>query len=394
MGTRVSGALSGILAALSLPPFDLWPLAFAALTPMALALSRPGLERRDVVACGLWFGALFYGVVLHWVPFTVHELIPLGALVGSLSVILLASTCAVQAIVLRYIMVQRSRVPSLAIPAVWVTTEMFLAHTGPLAMPWAPLGLALAAVPTLAGSAEWVGVHGLSLWIALVNGCAVDAVLSRRRNRRAGMAIITVLVALAPALAGAVRANTLPTYELPPVLITQIDIPRKALLDPGLRDERAAESLTAILASWVTTPDGVVEAPGRPVVAILPEAPFSDTWSRGVADRMGRLARELGFPILVGAHVSAEYAPDGEDREGLRNAIMLVEPAGTNRLVHAKARLVPGVERPGLLPGPRGAVLRIGTLDLGLAVCFESAFGGDVRRLRRDGAELLANPDQ
>ena len=394
MGIRVAGALSGALAALALPPFDLWPLAFGALVPLALALSRPRLEHREVVAGGLWFGAIFYGVLLHWVPVTVHGLMPFGALFGSLSIVILAATGGVQAIVLHHLLVRRARAPILAVPAVWVTTELLLAYAGPLAIPWTPLGLSLAVVPVLAGPAEWIGVRGLSLWIALVNGGAVGALLSPTRRRARLRALATLIVALGPAIAGAVRDRSLPMSELPPVLATQIDVPRNVLMEPDLRDQRSAEALVRVLAPFSQTPgEGTAAAgAGRPVVAILPEAPFDERWNTGVEDQMRGIARDLGFPILVGAHVLDDGVSGEGNSEAPHNAVMLVEPDGATRLVHAKTRLVPGVERPGLLPGPRGDVLRIGGLGLGVALCFESAFGRDVRRLRKDGAELLVNP--
>ncbi len=103
------------------------------------------------------------------------------------------------------------------------------------------------------------------------------------------------------------------------------------------------------------------------------------------------MAEELGMPLLVGAHVP-EAASGGTAPGPLRNAALLVVPDGSARMVHAKVRLVPGVERPGLSSGPGGGVLRIADLRMALAICFESAFGGDIRRLRREGAELLVNP--
>ena len=394
MSIRVAGALSGALAALALPPFDLWPLAFGALVPLALALSRPCLEYREVVAGGLWFGAIFYGVLLHWVPFTVHGLMPFGALFGSLSITILAATGGVQAIVLHYLIGRRARTPILAVPAVWVTTEVLLAYAGPFAFPWTPLGLSLAAVPVLAGPAEWIGVRGLSLWIALVNGGVVASLLCPMR-RWAGLgAIATLIVALGPAVVGVVRDQSLPMSRLPPVLVAQIDVPRNALIEPALRDQRLAEALVRIVAPFSQDSAETIADVGaaRPVIAILPEAPFYESWNTGVENQMRGIARELGLPILVGAHVFEDNIPGRSASEAAHNAIMLVEPDGATRLVHGKTRLVPGVERPGLLPGPRRDILQIGGLGLGVAVCFESAFGRDVRRLRKDGAELLVNP--
>ncbi len=385
MSTRGAGALSGALASLALPPFNLWPLAFGALVPLTLSLTRPRLDYREVVAGGLWFGALFYGVTLHWVPFTVHGLMPLGALIGSLTIVILAAVGGVQAVALHHLVVRRGRAPVLAIPAVWVTTEVILGYAGPLAIPWTPLGLSLAAAPTLAGPAEWVGVRGLTLWIALVNGGMVQALVSRARRATALNAVAATLLALGPAVAGLVRDRGLPMSQLPPVLVGQIQIPREEMLDPDRRDQRAAEALTRLM-------DSVGTANAGPLVAVLPEAPFSAAWTAGVEDRTRIFARQLSLPILVGAHTLGAHVPDEGEARQRRNSVMLVDSDGTTQTVHSKTRIVPGVERPGLVAGPRGGILSIEALHLGFAICFEAAFGRDVRRLRNEGANLLVNP--
>ena len=393
IGTRRAGALSGALAALSLPPFGLWPLAFVALVPIGMALSRRPLQHREAVAGGLWFGAIFYGTVLHWVPPTVQGMIPLGALLGFLSIALLAATSGLQAAALHHLVARRAQAPMFALPAVWVTTEMLLAYAGSLAVPWTPLGLSLAAVPSVAGPAEWIGVRGLSLWIALVNGGLVEALLARAPRRTKVVAALTVIAALAPAVVGRVRYNSLSTERLPPVVVAHIQVLRRALLDPEVRDLQVAEALARVVS---IRQSGMTEelsgVTGVPVVAIFPEAPFRETWGPGLAERMQSVAQGLGIPVLLGAHVVGNGSSGTGGLGPIHNAVMIVQPDGAAQLLHGKSRLVPGVERPGLRPGPRGEAFRIDGLTMGLAICFEAAFGRDVRRLRLEGAELLVNP--
>ena len=124
---------------------------------------------------------------------------------------------------------------------------------------------------------------------------------------------------------------------------------------------------------------------------LLPEAPFRASWSAGTGERIAPLAAEAGVPVLAGSMVLGT-TPDRTGAQ-LRNGAVLVEPDGRTELVHGKVRLVPGVESTGLAPGPRGGVLQLGGgLAAGVVICFEAAFGRDVRELRRAGASLLVNP--
>ncbi len=389
MTPTAAGAVSGALAAAALPPFGLWPLGFVALVPLALAVSSPGVTREQTVTAGLGFGAVFYGALLHWVPFTTAGLIPFGAIFGLLSIVVLASIGALQTLLLRHLLNHRSVTFLSAIPAVWVSTEMGLEYAGPLAFPWAPLGLSLAAVPAIGGSAAWVGVHGLTLWIGLVNGGVAETLRSSSLARRYAVAGLTLALAIVPAAVGLMEVRALEVEALPPVLATQISVSREELMTTSLRDQRVSDALEGVLIDAIDLGVAGPEPRGEAArIAILPEAPFGNAWDEGVADRIAGFAERLGVPVLVGAHVRSE-PPAAPSRP--RNALLLVEPGETGRVVHGKTRLVPGVERPGLLPGSRGPVLRLDGLSLGLVICFESAFGRDVRRLRSEGADLLVN---
>ncbi len=380
MRAKTAGALSGAMAAASLPPFDLWPLGFVALVPLGWALSDPESIRSDAVAGGLAFGAVFYGLLLHWAPFTLHGLVSLGALSGLFLLGILAGVAGIQGLVLRRLLVRSG--PLLALPAVWGGTEFLLAHFGPLAMPWTPLGLALAAVPEVAGPAEWIGVRGLSMWIAGVNGVALlvlRGLLSptgRSPRTVTGLLLLLALVGV-PALWGKVRAEALATRPLPSVLVVQLDLPREQLLIPELRDRRAGEALDRVLS-------GLMVADHPVAFALLPEAPFASPWDEGRAETITGYAARMEFPFLVGSHLREEG--------GLKNALLLVGPDGEVRTVHGKTRLVPLAEWPGLEAGPRGGVLELGGTMVGVLICSESSFGGEARRLARGGADLLLNP--
>ena len=380
--------------AVALPPFDLWPVAFVGLVPLGVAVCGEGVARHRAVAGGLWFGGLFYGIVLHWVPFTLSGILPFGFWLGCLTIAVLVCTCGVQLMAVHELVAGRAVFAFLAFPAVWITSETLIAHAGTLAIPWTPLGFALAGTPTLAGLAEWGGVRGLGLWITLVNGSLVAIILSRHRWRKWVGTIGVLGLMLGPMVLGVARDQGLRTTSLPPILLTQIYLTPEVLRDPGLRDRTVGETLERVLEPWRTGTGPIDRARPSlgnddPVVALLPEAPFRQEWNSALRGRIERHARDLGIPILVGAHVR-DLPPSGSDR--LLNAIMLVEPGGEARMVHAKLRLVPGVESPGFARGAEPGVLQLAGLDLGFAICFESAFGRDASRARGNGAQVLINP--
>lgn len=391
MSARGSGALSGALAALALPPFGLWPLAFVAVVPLGVYLSAPLRTQGELTRSGLWFAGVFYGLALHWVPFTLHGMTPLGALLGLLFLAVLTLTGGVQSVALGRLLAA-GRSPVLALPAVWVAAEGLLARAGPLAMPWTPLGLSLATEPALATGAEWGGVSMLTLWIGLVNGALVGCCLEPPGRRRLRY-LLAALLFSGPAFAGALRMRSLPMEDGPPVWVAAFPMGRAELLDPGRRELRAGESLSRISSVLRAGSTGQVSGASDAAGALfLPEAPFPASWDEGTGARILALAEEARIPVLAGALVRAGPAPGGSGTP-LRNGVILVGTDGSAELVHAKMRLVPGVESSGLAAGPRGEILRLpGGVSAGFIICFESAFGRDVRELRRAGANLLVNP--
>ncbi|MSR22246.1 MAG: hypothetical protein EXR92_01685 [Gemmatimonadetes bacterium] len=396
----IGGATSGIMAALALPPFDLWPLAFVALVPLARALSDP--EPDEAVRTGFAFGAAYYGILLHWVPITLHGVVPLGALSGVLFLGIMTGLGGAQALVLRELIVRRGVPVALALPVVFAGTELLLAHLGPLSVPWISLSLSLSSVPEMAGIAEWVGATGVTFWIAAVNGGASAALGAASFSPRAlAIALATILLGVAPAHWGIRRAERLALVPLPPMLVAQLAIPREDLVDSARRDARASAGAERAV-SEVERAEGP-----SPVLAVFPEAPWASAWSDTLEEELRGYAERLGSPLLAGVHLGPSGAGLAPAVGGRRNVAILVDASGVeqagagrlgtpsrapSRLVHAKVRLVPGVERPGLIPGPGGGVLQVEGLSSGVLICFEVAFAADARRYRAAGAELLLNP--
>jgi apolipoprotein N-acyltransferase len=236
-----------------------------------------------------------------------------------------------------------------------------------------------------------VGVGGLTFWIAAVNGAVAGAILTpnpARRWRLAGLAVVLVAV---PSTAGMVRARTLETTVLPRILVGQLTVSRDTLLATGLRDASVGVALDRLVEGALES-RGDAGSPPLMSLVVLPEAPFAGEWGEEVRPRLRRYAEALGVEVLVGARIPGTEPTASADGRGLRNAVVSILPGGPMELAHAKRRLVPGVEWPGLAAGPAGAVRGTEAGRIGVLVCFEVAFSRDARGLRRDGAALLVNP--
>lgn len=380
MGPGGVGALSGLLAALALPPFHLWPLAFLALVPLVRVLGREDTTPARAVGMGLAFGAAFYLPLTHWMPATLHGLIPAGALVGFLGMGILVGIAGLQVRLVHWLLQEGRAAPVLAVPGVWVTAEFLVARAGPVAFPWTPLGLSLASVPPLAAPAELGGVAALTLWITAVNGWVGGA---RKGGEATGggplmWTVVLLLLLAVPAGWGVYRVGSLERSETAPVELVALDLDRETLLDPERRDLAAGRALERAMA-------GARGAAGAaPVVSLLPEAPFAAFWEEGAEARFRGFATDRGVPLMAGTRFRVRGRP--------RNGVILLGARGREVARHGKVRLVPAAEWPELAPGPDRGALEVAGLRIGTLICFEMGFGSRARALVRDGAHLLSNP--
>jgi apolipoprotein N-acyltransferase len=437
----VGGASSGALAALSLPPFGFWPLLFVAFLPLLRALSNPTLDQRGAAIEGIFFGALFFGLLLHWIPFTLRGMIPLGLLSGGVALLLLTGTAGIQGVLLHTLLVRRRIPPLLALPIVWAGSEYLLAHAGPLAFPWTPLALGFASVPDLASISEIAGIQGVTVWVTAVNGAVAGIFLGRSGSDRhlapyhaslrpssrtplppsrnllphTARAVALAILLVLPAAWGVFRTRTLPVHELPEILLVQLEVPRDQLLDRSRRGAAVQSGLArAIGEERALQTDGSrgLRVRAAPLFALLPEAPFGAPLDWIMERSLGMSSTALGAPLILGMHLPEEWSETGLPFSGppegwtpsqpgsqmsepvghQRNAVLFLSPGEPLRLLHTKSRLVPGVETSGLASGPRGGVFELRGLRTGILICFEVAFPSEGRRLRNAGAELLLNP--
>lgn len=173
--------LSGLLLALSFPPFHLVLPPFVALVPFVVHLRRlpdGAADGRAGFRAGGALGVVYFGLLLVWLLPALSWLTPVGPVLYVVVVVLLAAfPAAVGWSVIR--LVRRGGVPTiLALPVAWTAGEWIRGSLpGGLAFPWLGLGTSLTAQPEIVGIAELVGTRGVTFWIVLVNALVAEVVL-------------------------------------------------------------------------------------------------------------------------------------------------------------------------------------------------------------------------
>ncbi len=270
----------------------------------------------------------------------------------------------------------------LVMPAVWVLVEWLRGWllTG---FPWLSLGYALVDTP-LAGFAPVLGVYGLS-WLALLWLGAVGLVL--RGRYWSGLLILAVPL-LGWALSG-VRW-WLPLGESFRVSLIQANIQQQYKWDPDLFTQSMRRHLQ--LTDQSRESDLIIW-PETAITAMAYEVKSS------LLDPLEIQARQHGAEILVGVPwmdlATGRYY----------NTLLNLGGEGGH---YAKRHLVPfgeyaplawllkpfvdslGVELSDFTPGDGGQpLLKVGGLSAGISICYEDAFGDEVRQALPEAAYLI-----
>jgi len=177
--------LSGTLYALCFPPLSLAPLAWVALAPLLVAVSR--LPARQAAVCGVvWTFVAAYGVG-WWFPAMIAAYFGVSLFVGWLGFFavtgaLAAGYFAALAAWVAWLARRRAAHP-LLVAAGWGACE-FVRSRVLFGNPWALVGYSQAGVAPLVQLADLAGVYGIGMLIAAVNACVAGLVTPRLRPRR------------------------------------------------------------------------------------------------------------------------------------------------------------------------------------------------------------------
>ncbi len=273
-----------------------------------------------------------------------------------------------------------------ALPALWVVLAWLRGHAGVLAFPWNLAGYAWVEMPGALPSTAWIGSHGLSFLLVLAN---VGGLLLVRRRFSLGLwAILAPLLILAGA--GRWSVATL-DHGHPPQSVV--------VVQPSTPVGADTEVLWAGYQRLQTLSTEACEGGDQPLV-VWPESaafPFDYERSPQLRRDTDALAR-AGCPVLLNSPM--------DSADGPFNAALLIDRDGV-AASYAKRRLVPWGEYVPLgdvfpwlgkvarihepfVAGDDLGLMPWGREQLGVAICFEVIFPAAVAQQSRAGATVLA----
>ena len=396
---RWCALLLGVVSATGFQPLGAWPLALLGIAGLIALVARAPTGRQAALA-GWLFGLGHFAVGNSWIAtaFTYQAQMP--AWLGWIAVLGIACFLSIYPALAAggAWAIGRKQPGALvfAFAACWIVTEWLRSwvFTG---FAWNPLGaVALGgfAHPGLAILVPWLGTYALSGLVALLAGSWWLAARQEKIGwRSAVLAIGPALLFVLPT--GGSRDEGTLAYTLIQPDVRQDDLNNAALFEAQF--VRAAQLSQA-------------RKPGETRVVFWPESGIPDFLREGypryyyenstyaadprlARERLGRVAGPGGL-LMTGA-VDLEIS--GGTAVGARNAVTVVDQAGTIRSSYAKAHLVPGGEYLPLRPllEPLGASRLVAgsidfwpgpgpqTLDLGpwgragMQICYEIIFSGN-----------------
>ena len=411
--------VSGILQILAFPLPNIFPLSWVAVAPLLMAVLRArepeeirlpaGLAQKFLPASagqgfllGYVSGIIWYGGTCYWVYHTMHLYGGLSAAAAAGILVLFCLYLGLYeglfGLVLALLAGGRSEGSRRALflsPFVWVALE--LARTRISGFPWDLLGTAQVNNISLNRLATITGVYGLSLEIMLVNTVFAAAFLAGREKRKI-ILIEAAVVAVALQLLVLIRPG--PSRSTHTALLVQENIP---ILPSDAWTPQYLENTLDDLSRLSTSPAG---AP-KPDLVVWPEspAPFYVNDAR-FRSTIAEVAKRDETYVVAGS--LGEEAGQQAGSEQLYNSAALMSPQGRWVARYDKIHLVPFGEYvpfKSLLGFAGGLTKEVGEFGrgssreplvvdgyrLGVFICYESVFPGEVRQFADNGGQVFVN---
>jgi apolipoprotein N-acyltransferase len=413
--------LSALLQIVIFPLPGLYILSWVALAPLIFAIlrARPAGELEvdgsvnlqvakpwQGFLLGYASGILWYAGTCYWIYDTMHQYGGLNAPLASLALFLF---CLYLGLYHGFfgLLLSLAAGPGrdhrrglVAAPFLWVAVE--LARARVTGFPWDLLGTAQVDNISLSRITTWTGVYGVSFEIMLVNVAVAAAFLVPRRKR--STLLIASLAAAAVLQAGRlVDAPTL--WADHTAFLVQQNIP----VDENWTKPKFESTLRELADLTVQSSLEHDKTPGKLALIVWPEspAPFftADPLFR---EPVSQMARQAGSWVITGAIGSNPAAPSGAATSQVFNSAALISPSGVWTARYDKVHLVPFGEYlpfPRLFafaggltkevgeftPGASRSSLDAGGTRLGIFICYESVFPGEVREFANQGAQVFVN---
>lgn len=391
---RTRGAVAALLSAaflvLSLPSPDLGWLAWVALVPLLLAMQ--GLSPGQAAALGLVTGVLasfgIYGWLFEVPSFDLRHAAVLALYVGTYPAIWAGATA----------WATRRNIPLLVCaPVLWLLIDYLRGHAGFLALPWGTLAQTQHHNLPLLQTASLIGEHGVTFLVA--SGNAMLASLWLKQGQRLATAALLILITAhawgATELSFPTSGGSITVAAVQP----NIQIGERTTEAGRAANLARLERLTREAAS------------SRPDLIVWPESAIpGDLSDPTLLDRLQRLSRETGVPLILGAAEVEKFATgDSLLSIGRRafNSAHLLQPNGSPSPPYRKRMLVPFAEYlphadvipwpewlaprvTELTPGDRGQLFPFTPqISVGALICWENLFSDLTRESVNGGARLL-----
>ncbi len=319
------GALSGLLYALTLPGFELWPLALVAQAPLVIALRGQAPRRAALV--GLAAGLVMAALGAPWIAGTVARFgevpwplaLPIAFLVWAEMAGRMAAlgwlTARAEA---------RGWPASIAFVAAFGATELVY----PVIFPWF-FAVTVRAVPALVQGAELGGPYLVSLVLLGPSLALAEAIWARRVGRAIDRRLVAVGIAT-PVLAAAVGLARIAQVDARTAAAPAIRIGLAQGNQPAKGRKQSVATYRRLTADLRDQGVDLVVWPEGALPEVYPEATYP-------ADLRAAVTGTLGVPVVFGGGVVREVG--GRKRE--TNTAFLADASGEILGRYDKAHLVP-----------------------------------------------------
>jgi len=394
----VFAALGGAAAAAAFPKWELPFLAWIALIPLLGVLSRPGARKPFVV--GWAAGAVFYGVLLYWIPAVPSHYAGMPAVLSAgvylLLILVLGLSWALWAELFVAIRRRRPIAAFVAAPLLWIGVEYLLTHvlTG---FPWGLLGISQYRNLAFIQISAVTGVYGVSFVLVLFQSLFVLSIRTARRGPFAAAMILMALVHLGGYLA---LGRVVPGADSFRGAVIQGNVPSDVYWS-----QTGADRIMTLFEEHVDLTRRATEAGAKFVAWPEFTVPLcfscDDPLYKSFAGVLSGFVEETGATLLVGSN---EQTGPPEDKRYFNSSLCL--SPGRAVTSYAKMHLVPFgeytpykailgfVEKVShaigeLTPGAGPALHAFGPTRFGTPICYEAIFPDLVRRFVKAGAGFL-----
>jgi apolipoprotein N-acyltransferase len=397
----VAAGATALLLILSFPNFELYFLAWIALVPLLITVTRNPSPLRALVL-GWAAGTVFFYATCYWLTYSMIHYGGVPTPVAYLALLPGAIVIGVfpgLAIMLVALAIRRwNQWAVLLAPIFWAAFEWLrLVVTGQL---WNALGYSQAFHRLLIYPANWGGVYAVSFIIVAINAVIV-LVVTKPEPRRIAVAVpvAALVMVLLPYSYFRTTLEGISSERVPFVCVVAVqpNVPMTIVKSPDelkqLLDRHFSMSLSGLKQCSANADQRLV---------IWPESPMNFTYAGNLAFQqlLTQFSVENRTYLLFN---SLEPAPDG----GSYNSAVLIN--GNAPIVqYDKIRLMPFGEYvplphwlPGaslitglvgdFTPGTNYTLMPVGNYRLGVFICIESAYPWIAREMTSRNAGLLIN---